>query len=175
MTYNSVDKALEALFNLAAKSPQSVKSIFFSEGCKVDCRSIRETEDYDNSRIPSEQITLARNILSRCYAKLEQMESLFFLYHYGTLNEYLPQLQHGMSILTEESQELIAIVIKGYTIGKATPLAEISKEFNLEYDNANNKCRKIRKKLEILKCDISAKVENILIDENILKYLSESA
>lgn len=173
--FTDVDKCLVYLFNVAAKSPQSVKAIFFSENGKVDCRSIRETEDYDNSRIPTEHITLARNILSRCYGELEQMESLFFLYHYGTLNEYLPQLQQGLSILTGESQELVAIVIKGYTSGKATPLAEIAKLFNLEYNTANNKCRKIRKTLEILKCDISAKIEITLIAEGILKYLSEIA
>lgn len=173
--HNSVDKALEGLFNLAAKSPQGVQAIFFSEGGKVDCRSIRRTEDYDNSRIPSEHITLARNILSQCYAELEQMESLFFLYNYGALKQFLPQLQIGLSILTGESKEIIEVVAEGYRKNEATPLAEVAKRFNIAYENANNKCRKIRKKLDVLKFDIAAKVEDILIDAECLKYLSESA
>lgn len=173
--WDSVDKALEGLFNLAAKSPQSVKSIFFSDGCKVDCRSIRGTEDYDNSRIPSERITLARNILSRCYGELEQMESFFFLYHYGTMSEYLPQLNLGISLLTGEDIKLVDAVVKGYNTGKATPLAEIANQFELVYSTADNKCRKIRKSLDVIKCDMAANVENILIAEGIVKYLSESA
>ena len=169
---DSVDKALDDLFNLAAKSPQGIKSIFFSENGKVDCRSIRRTEDYDNSRIPSEPITLARNILSHCYGELEQMEALFFLYYYGALKQYLPQLQIGLSILTGESLQLIEVVAEGYRKNKATPLAEIAKRFNIGYDSANNKCRKIRSRLEVLKSDIAAKIEVILIDAEFLKYLS---
>ena len=76
----SVDSALRGLFDIAARRPLSVKTIFFSEKGKIDCRAINVTVNYNASRIPSEQIMLARNTLARCYAELEQMEALFFLY-----------------------------------------------------------------------------------------------
>lgn len=165
----SIDQALKHLFNQAAKHPLAVKGIFFSENGKVDCKSIRSTIDYNNSRIPSEGITLAREVLMRCHSEIdEQMVSLFFMYHYGYLGEYQSQLIDGIALLTKQDTNLIEIVLKGYRQDLATPLAEIAKQFNLSYDTADNYCRKIRKCIAGLHAGVWECVEPILIKSEMM-------
>lgn len=169
--FRSVDSALYGLFDIAAKSPLTVKSIFFGDGCKVDANSIRKTADYDRSRIPTERITLARETLSRCYDSIdEQLSALFFLYNYGFLNDYGAQLIGGIAILTNEHQELIQSTLTGYRSNRATPIADIAAQHALEYHIANNKCCKIRKSLNRLRGVVWESTEDILLASGYLVY-----
>jgi hypothetical protein len=99
---------------------------------------------------------------------------LFFLYHYGTLNEYLPQLQLGLSILTGYSESLIAAVVRGSRDGM-THVAELAIAEGLEYKQTEWQCYKTRKKLILLNHNIEKSIEGVLISESFLSYLSESA
>lgn len=170
MAHDSVDKALEALFNLAAKSPQSVKQIFFSNGHKVDSNSIRCTIDFNNSQIPAEAITLAWNTVEICKKLLadNQMAFMFFNYRYGYENCYESQLTDGLAILTGESKELAGVVLSGYREGKAAPLAEIATNFEMGYSTADNACRRVRREITKLKNVIRFKTIDLLIDAGYL-------
>lgn len=164
------DKKLIYLFNLAAKSPLGVKPIFFGDGRKVDSNSIRCTIDFNNSRIPTEAITLAWNTVERCKKLLDdnQMAFMFFHYRYGYEDCYESQLTDGLAILTGECKELAAVVLSGYREAKATPLAEIAAAFEMGYDAANNACRKIRREITKLKNVIRFKIIDLLVDSGYL-------
>lgn len=167
--FESIDQALKYLFNQAAKHPLAVKKIFFSDGGKVDAQSIRATLDYNNSRIPTESITLARETLSQCYNAIDdQMTSLFFIYYYGYLDGYKAQIIDGLVILTEQQAALIDVVLNGYRNKSATPLSELAKQFNLDYTTADNYCRKIRKHIAKLHAGVWESTEQILIDKELI-------
>ena len=175
MRRDPVDIALIRLFNIAAKSPLSVKAIFFGDKKLIDSRSIRPTEDYDNSRIPCEHITLARNTLALCHSKLDvQMESLLFLYYHGTIDGYLPQLREGLSILANIDPYLAQAVIVGYRDG-ATPVADLAMKLNIEYVKANNLCIKARKIINGWHSGIRFLIKDLLIDAGYLEDFAESA
>lgn len=169
--FKSVDSALYGLFDIASLHPQSVKSIFFSDGARVDANSIQGTVDYNNSRIPAEKITLARGILSKCYDSIDnQLSALFFLYNYGFLDDYSAPLIGGIVILTNENAELVSLVLKGYRNKKATPLSDIAAQHALDYYRADNICRKIRKQITKFHHDIWESTEDILINSEFLVY-----
>lgn len=160
----SVDSALRYLFNVAAKSPQSVKQIFFTDGSKIDARSIHETHDYDNSRIPTEHITLARNTIKRCYDVLDddKMAGLLFLYYYGYLNEYAPQIIISLQVFCEINPQVALEALRSYRDGE-TDIAGLVGA-NLSHRQAEYQINKAKQKLSEIRLIIWKEVESILYD-----------
>lgn len=165
---DSVDKALDDLFNLAALNPLGVKGIYLPAGKGVvDCRSINTTVNNDGSRMPFERTMEAVDILKRCYKKLDQMEAMFFIYYYGAEDSQLMQIVRGVSILADIDELVADHGVKGYRDGMQD-LAELAKRLEIGYKQADYQSGKARKQCAILHQSIHSSVENILMDEKLI-------
>lgn len=164
----SIDKILIDLFNQAALSPLGTKAIYLSsEKGLIDCRSINPTTNNGGSRIPHEQTINAIQVLQKCYAELNQLEALFFMYYYGACNNLLAQLVAGVSILSNTSKEISQHSIKGYRDGYQ-PLAELAKLLDMDYKQLDYQCGKVRRVCAILQQNVELMIEDVLIKEGLL-------
>lgn len=164
----TVDNVINNLMNAAMLSPLGAKGIYLAnEKGLVDCRSINTTVNNNGSRIPSEKIISAINTLQRCYNELGQMEAFLFMYLYGACDNFLPQLVSGIAILSETEPAIAEYSIKSYCIGNQR-LAELAKLLGMTYKQADYKCGKARGICAMLHQSIHARVEDILIKENLI-------
>lgn len=168
-TWNSVDNCLTGLFNLASKSSIPLKQIFFPDKHKIDCRTIRNTVDFNSSRMPTEHIVLAREVLARCYSELDnELLRSFLLSYYAhhSSNNLVDELTKTL----KQNELLIRETFESYRDKRKTNIIMLVEFYSDSYDAIEYKARKVRKEIKAIHKEIWDMLEDLLLESGYLVY-----
>ena len=168
-SWNSVDNCLFGLFNLAAKSSIPLKQIFFADKQKIDCRTIRQTTDFNTSRMPTENIVLARELLARCYDELnnDMLRSFFLSFYAHNDNQ---DLIAQLAKLTKQNELLTRETFESYRDKRRTNIIMLVEFYNGDYDSLEYQTRKVRKEIKAIHKEIWDTLEDVLLESGYLMY-----